>query len=127
MKYVTAQGAPQPIGPYSQAVISGGLVFCSGQIGLDASGSLVQDDLGAQARQALENLTQVLRTAGSEWSRVARVEVFMTDLAEFAIFNEIYETYFAPDAFPARVTVGVAELPRGARVEVSCVAETGEA
>lgn len=123
MRPVTAGHAPAPVGPYVPAVVAGTLVFCSGQIGLNAQGVLVGGDTAAQTRQALDNLTAIIVAAGSDWGRVVRVEVYLVDLAEFAAFNEIYESYCVKGTYPARVTVGVQALPKGARVEISCIAE----
>ena len=127
MKSVIAAGAPAPIGPYSQAVICGDIVYCSGQIGLTAEGHLAGSDLNSQARQALNNLTAVIHAAGSEWGKVARVEVFLVDLADFDAFNALYREYCVAGAYPARVTVGVAALPKTARIEISCIAVLGQA
>jgi 2-iminobutanoate/2-iminopropanoate deaminase len=115
---VTATGAPPAIGPYSHAVRAGGLLFCSGQIPLDpASGELVGDTAGEQARRCLESLQAVCRAAGTELGRALRMTVYMTDLAAFAEVNEVYASFFASEP-PARVTVGVAALPKGAYVEI---------
>ena len=118
--------APAAIGPYSQAVLVdtralGKLLFCSGQIPLDpASGELVGDTAAAQARRCLENLQAVCAAAGATLERAVRVTVYMTDLDEFAAVNEVYGSFFAADP-PARVTVGVAQLPRGAYVEIDAI------
>jgi 2-iminobutanoate/2-iminopropanoate deaminase len=115
---VTATGAPPAIGPYSHAVRAGGLLFCSGQIPLDpSSGELVGDTPAEQARRCLENLQAVCRAAGTELGRALRMTVYMTDLAAFAEVNEVYGSFFDSEP-PARVTVGVAALPKGAYVEI---------
>jgi 2-iminobutanoate/2-iminopropanoate deaminase len=115
---VTAADAPPAIGPYSHAVRAGGLLFCSGQIPLDpSSGELVGETAGEQARRCLENLQAVCRAAGTELSRALRMTIYMTDLAAFAEVNEVYASFFASEP-PARVTVGVAALPKGAYVEI---------
>jgi len=120
-KIVTAPGAPQAIGPYSHAVRFGELLFCSGQIPLDpATGELVGETAAEQARRCLENLSAVCEAAGTALARALRVTVYMTDLSAFAAVNEIYATFFASDP-PARVALGVAELPRGAYVEMDAV------
>jgi 2-iminobutanoate/2-iminopropanoate deaminase len=118
---VQAPGAPQAIGPYSQAVRFGELLFCSGQIPLDPdSGELVGVDAAMQARRCLENLAAVCEAAGTSLARALRVTVYMTDLAEFAAVNDVYAAFFAQGP-PARVTVGVAQLPKGAYVEIDAV------
>jgi 2-iminobutanoate/2-iminopropanoate deaminase len=116
-----ADGAPPAIGPYSHAVRVGGLLFCSGQIPLDpASGEIVGDTPAIQARRCLENLQAVCEAAGTSLQRAARTTVYMTDLSAFAAVNEVYAEFFG-DEPPARVAIGVAELPRGAYVEVDAI------
>jgi 2-iminobutanoate/2-iminopropanoate deaminase len=118
---VTAPDAPPAVGPYSHAVRAGGLLFCSGQIPLDpSSGELAGETAGEQARRCLENLQAVCRAAGTELARALRVTVYMTDLGAFAEVNEVYASFFAEKP-PARVTVGVAALPKGAQVEIDAV------
>jgi 2-iminobutanoate/2-iminopropanoate deaminase len=118
---IEAPGAPPAIGPYSHAVRAGGLLFCSGQIPLDpATGELLGDAAAEQARRCLENLRAVCEAAGTSLQRALRVTVYMTDLAAFAEVNEVYAGFFT-DQPPARVTVGVAQLPRGARVEIDAI------
>ena len=115
---IHASGAPAAVGPYSHAVRAGGLLFCSGQIPLDPeTGELVGRDAGEQARRCLENLRAVCAAAGTELERAVRMTVYLTDLAAFAEVNEVYASFFAEDP-PARVAVGVAQLPRGAYVEI---------
>jgi 2-iminobutanoate/2-iminopropanoate deaminase len=119
---ITTSSAPGAIGPYSQAIASGQLIFCSGQVGLDpATGQLIEGDVRAQTRRALENLSAVLAAAGSSLAQVVKTTVFLASMADFAAMNEVYGASFPGDP-PARSTVGVAELPRGARVEIECVA-----
>ncbi|MGH2788102.1 MAG: RidA family protein [Actinomycetota bacterium] len=116
--------APEAIGPYSQAISSDTLVFCSGQIGLDpSSGELASDDVAGQTRRAMRNLDAVLAGAGASLSNVVKVTAYLVDMDDFAAFNDAYGDFF-PDDPPARATVGVAALPKGARVEVECVART---
>jgi 2-iminobutanoate/2-iminopropanoate deaminase len=118
---VQAPGAPAAIGPYSHAVAAAGLLFCSGQIPLDpVSGELVGETPAVQARRCLENLNEVCAAAGTKLQRAVRLTIYMTDLAAFAEVNEVYATFFADDP-PARVTVGVAALPKGAQVEIAAV------
>jgi 2-iminobutanoate/2-iminopropanoate deaminase len=118
---VTALNAPAAIGPYSHAVRSGSLLFCSGQIPLDPqSGELVGDGPAEQARRCLENLEAVCGAAGAQLSDAVRLTVYMTDLGAFAEVNEVYATFFESEP-PARVAVGVAALPKGAQVEIDAV------
>jgi reactive intermediate/imine deaminase len=119
---VTSPSAPAAIGPYSQAIRAGSLVFLSGQIPLDhATGALVQGDIAAQTTRVMENLRAVLTAAGCTLSDVVRTTIYLVDLAHFATVNETYGRFFeAP--FPARATVQVAALPRGAQVEIDAIA-----
>ena len=121
---VDTTAAPAAIGPYSQAIVSGGLVFCSGQVALDpTTGQLVEGDAQAQTERALENLRAVLEAAGSDLARVVRTTLYLVDMADFARVNEVYARFFSADP-PARSTVEVRALPRGARVEVDAIATT---
>ena len=114
--------APKAIGPYSQAIRSGDLVFCSGQIGLDpATGELVSGGTRTEAEQVMKNLQAVLDAAGLGFEHVVRTTIYLVDLGDFAAVNEIYGRYLR-EPFPARATVGVAALPRGARVEIDAIA-----
>jgi reactive intermediate/imine deaminase len=123
IKKIETSEAPQAIGPYSQALVANGLVFCSGQIGLDPkTGALVEGGLTGQARQVIKNLQAVLERAGTDPERVVRTEVYLTDLADFAVLNEIYREFFGGSNPPARATVQVSALPKGAVVEISCIA-----
>lgn len=118
---VQAPGAPAAIGPYSHAVAAAGLLFCSGQIPLDpVSGELVGETPAVQARRCLENLDAVCAAAGTTLQRAVRLTIYMTDLAAFAEVNEVYASFFVDDP-PARVTVGVAQLPKGAQVEIDAM------
>jgi reactive intermediate/imine deaminase len=117
--------APQAIGPYSQAVRAGDTVYLSGQIPLDpATMQLVSGDIEAETRQVFENLKAVAEASGGSLANAVKVNVFLTDLAHFAKVNEIMATY-CTQPFPARAAVGVAQLPRGARVEIECVLYLG--
>jgi 2-iminobutanoate/2-iminopropanoate deaminase len=122
---IATESAPKAIGPYSQAVRVGGgkTLYCSGQIPLDpASGQFVgEGDIRAQAHQVLKNLQAVLTAAGVTLSHVAKTTIFLVDLGDFAVVNEIYGTYFATNP-PARSTVQVSALPRGARIEIEAIA-----
>ncbi|MGH8209103.1 MAG: RidA family protein [Steroidobacteraceae bacterium] len=117
--------APQAIGPYSQAVCAGDTVYLSGQIPLDpATMQLVTGDIDAEIRQVFENLKAVAAAAGGSLAKAVKVNVFLTDLGNFAKVNEIMATY-CTEPFPARAAVGVTQLPRGARVEIECVLYLG--
>jgi reactive intermediate/imine deaminase len=110
--------APAPIGPYSQAVEAGGVLYCSGQVPLDpASGELVDGGIAEQARRCLESLDAVCRAAGARLDQAARIGIYLTDMSRFAEVNEVYGTFFS-EPFPVRTTVGVAALPKGALVEM---------
>jgi 2-iminobutanoate/2-iminopropanoate deaminase len=123
---VTALDAPAAIGPYSHAVKSSGLLFCSGQIPLDpASGELVGATPAEQARQCLDNLASVVHAAGAQLADAVQVTVYLTDMGAFAEVNEVYAGFFENDP-PARVAIGVAALPKGAQVEVAAVVALSE-
>jgi 2-iminobutanoate/2-iminopropanoate deaminase len=118
---VMAADAPKPAGPYSHAVRSGGLLFCSGQVPTDpATGALVEGSIGDQARQCLENLTTVCREAGVSLGDAVRMSIYVTDISTFAQVNEVYGSYFESDP-PARTTIGVAALPGGAEIEMDAI------
>lgn len=115
--------APAAIGPYSQAVVAGGFVHCSGQVAIDPATQLVIDgDVTAQAEQVLKNLGAVLEAAGSSFARVVKCNVFLEDMSDFAAVNEVYGRYFSGDEAPARACVAVRELPKSVQVEIDCVA-----
>ena len=121
-KIISTDSAPAAVGPYSQAVSSGDLIFCSGQVGLDpASGELVGPGIEEQTRRALANLGAVLQAAGAGFDAVVKVTAYLVDMGDFKAFNGVYADVFG-DAWPARATVEVAALPLGARVEVDCIA-----
>jgi 2-iminobutanoate/2-iminopropanoate deaminase len=114
--------APAAIGPYSQAVTTDGYVFCSGQVALDVvSGELVGETASEQATRAMENLAAVLAAAGTRVDHIVKTTIYLTDMDDFAEVNESYAKFFGPKP-PARATVGVAALPKGARVEIDCIA-----
>ncbi len=124
-RVVSTDRAPAAIGPYSQATVYKDLVFCSGQIPLDpATGQLVQGSVADEVRQVMRNLDAVLRAAGSSLDRVLRTTIYLTDLGDFATVNEVYAGFFGGEP-PARSTVQVAALPRGARVEIDVIAALG--
>lgn len=117
---VTTSDAPSAIGPYSQAVKHGGLLWCSGQLGLKPTGEFVSDDTARQAEQALRNLEAICSEAGTSLGKALRLTIYLIDLGEFQAVNQVYATFFeAP--FPARATVQVAALPKGGRVEIDAV------
>jgi 2-iminobutanoate/2-iminopropanoate deaminase len=119
---IRPNGTPPPVGPYSHAVRVGDLLFCSGQIPLDpATGQLVPGDARAQTERVLETIKAILAHEGLGLDRVVKATVFLTDLADFAFMNEVYSRYFTRD-FPARSTIQVAGLPRGAKVEIEVIA-----
>jgi 2-iminobutanoate/2-iminopropanoate deaminase len=120
-KTITASGAPEAVGPYSHAVVSNGLVFCSGQVPLDpATGQLVEGTIGEQTARCLENLSVVAAAAGAELSGAVRMGIYVTDMSTFKDVNEAYAAFFASDP-PARSTVAVTALPLGAQVEIDAV------
>jgi len=123
MKYISTQNAPKAVGPYSQAIVSNGFIFCSGQIPLDPqTGHLVGSDISAQTHQVLENIGGVLKAAGSSFEQVVKTTCFLVTMEDFAKFNMIYEEYFDKHK-PARSTIAVAQLPKGALVEVEVIAQ----
>ena len=114
--------APKALGPYSQAIVANGFVFCAGQTPFDpATGKLVEGDVSAQTRRCLDNLAAVLESAGSSWGHAVKVSVFLKDLGDFAAMNAVYAEYM-PTPAPVRSTVEVAGLPLGARVEIDVIA-----
>jgi len=121
-RVVSTEGAPKAIGPYSQAIIYGDTVYCSGQIPLDpVTNQIVDGGIAEQTVRVLENLKAVLDAAGSSFDRVLKTTVFLKDMGEFAAMNEVYGRYFNVNP-PARATVEAARLPRDVRVEIECVA-----
>ena len=125
VRTIATDRAPQAIGPYSQAVSTGGVMYLSGQVALDpASGELVGGAIEEQAARALENLGAVLAAAGSGFDRVLKTTVYLIDMKEFAAMNAVYARYFG-DSRPARATVQVSGLPKDARVEIDAIALVG--
>jgi reactive intermediate/imine deaminase len=119
---IHTSNAPQAIGPYSQAVRAGNTLYLSGQTPLDpATGEIVAGDIATQARRVFDNLRAVLEAGGASFAAVVRVGIYLTDLRDFAAVNEIMKQYFA-EPYPARSTIGVSSLPRGAAVEVDAIA-----
>ena len=125
---VITASAPAPVGPYNQAVTAGGVLYCSGQIALDPSTGLMvgAGDVEAETRQVLSNLQAVLEAGGSSPGQVLRTTVFLADLGDFARVNAIYAELFSDGVSPARACVEVAALPKGARVEIDCIALAAE-
>ena len=120
-KRVATDQAPGAIGPYSQAIVAGGMVYCSGQIPLLPSGELLQGDVEAQTHQVMKNLAAVLAAAGSSYGQVVQTTCYLADMNDFPLFNKVYAEY-VKEPFPARATVQVARLPRDVKVEVACIA-----
>ncbi len=121
-KYVSTSDAPRPIGPYSQGVISGGFLYCSGQIALDPqTNELVEGDVGAQTERVLQNLVAVLREAKMGPENVVKTTVYLADMADFPKMNEVYGRFLGQRP-PARTTIQAAALPRGVRVEIDVIA-----
>lgn len=119
---ISTENAPGAIGPYSQAIKAGNMIFCSGQIPLDpATGEFVSEDVTEQTVQVFKNLIAVLEAAGASLDDVVKTTVFLADMGEFAAMNEVYSRYFTANK-PARATVQAARLPRDARVEIECIA-----
>ena len=122
-KIVKTDKAAAPVGPYNQAVMAGDTLYVSGQIALDAqSGELYKGDLQEETRRVMENLKAVVEAAGLGMEQVIKCSIFIKDMSQFSVINEVYGAYFENDIAPARETVAVVELPKGANVEVSCIA-----
>lgn len=119
---ISTENAPGAIGPYSQAVKAGNMIFCSGQIPIDPkTGEFVSDDVAEQTEQVLRNLNAVLEAAGSSLNNVVKTTVFLADMNDFVVMNEVYARFFSENK-PARATVQAARLPKDARVEIDCIA-----
>lgn len=121
LKTIQTENAPAAIGPYSQAVVAGDLLFASGQIPLDpASGEIVSEDVQQQTRQVLENMKAVVEAAGATMGQVVKITIYIVDMQQFASVNEVYGSYFSAP-FPARACVEVSKLPKGVQVEMDAV------
>lgn len=120
-KIIKTKNAPSAIGPYSQAIIANGFIFCSGQIPLKADGTIVASSIRDQATQVMSNLKAVLEAAGSDLSKVVKTTIYLTDLKDFQAVNEVYGGYFT-DNPPARATVQVTALPKGINIEIEAIA-----
>ncbi len=125
MKFINTGGAPKAVGPYSQAVTAGGLVFCSGKIALDEEGMMVEGGILEQTERVLKNLFAVLKASGSGPDRILKTTVYLKDMGDFADMNKVYSDLLG-DHRPARATVAVAGLPKEALVEIDCIAEIND-
>lgn len=123
-KIVSTDAAPKAIGHYSQAISANGFVFCSGQIPLKPTGELETGDIKAQTTQVMENLKAVLAKAGTSFENVVKTTIFLADMNDFALVNEVYGSYFKIDP-PARATIQVARLPKDVKVEIEAIASSG--
>lgn len=121
LKTIATDKAPKAIGPYSQAITAGELIFCAGQVALTPNGDSVTGDVRAQTERIIDNLSAVLEAAGSDIGHVVKTTVYLTDFNDFAAMNEVYATRFGEHR-PARATIGVSALPKGLAVEIECVA-----
>jgi len=122
-KVIRTERAPEPVGPYSQALISGDLIFCSGQLGIDPATGQLEEGVEAQTRRSLMNLQAILEKAGSSLDRVIRCTMYLTEMRDFKSVNSVYSGFFHPDCPPTRVVVGVASLPLEGKVEVDAIAK----
>lgn len=120
-KIILSTEAPSPIGPYSQAVLVGNTLYCSGQIALDAEGKMHNDSIEQETEQVMKNIGSVLKAAGMEYSDIVKTSIFITDMNDFTKINGVYSRYFQGN-FPARETVQVSALPKSAQVEISVTA-----
>jgi 2-iminobutanoate/2-iminopropanoate deaminase len=123
---IKSEKAPAVVGPYSQAIKAGNLIFCAGQIGMDPKTNTLAEGVENQTRQALENLKSVLKEAGVDLSNAVKTNVYLADMNDFAAMNEIYGSFFTKP-YPARATIGAAKLPKGALVEMDCIAYINQA
>ena len=123
MNKISTENAPAAIGPYSQAIEANGFIFVSGQIPIDpATSEITEDDIKIQTRRVLDNIGAILKAADSDFSKVVKVEVFLSDINDFATVNDIYAEYFSSYPKPARQAVEVANLPKFVKIEISCIA-----
>ena len=124
MKVIATKNAPAAIGPYSQAYLTGGLVFTSGQIPVDPATGIAPEGIAAQAEQSCKNVAAILEAAGTGMDRVVKTTCFLADISDFAVFNAVYEKYFTSK--PARSCVAVRSIPKGLLCEIEAIAEIGE-
>jgi len=122
MKIVQTNNAPKAIGPYSQAIIANGMVFCSGQIALSPEGDLLKSEIKEQTEQVMINLSEVLKASGSGFDKVVKTTIYLANMKDFAKVNDIYASYFKNENKPARTTVEVSSLPKSVLVEIDCIA-----
>lgn len=122
MKYISTEKTPKAVGPYSQAIVSNGFIFCSGQIGLDPKTGELVEGLENQTHQIIKNLTEVLKAGGSSLESVVKTNIYLADIKDYGKVNEVYGQYFS-DHKPARAAVAVAHLPKNALIEIEAVAE----
>lgn len=120
-KIILSREAPSPIGPYSQAVQAGNTLYCSGQIALDTAGNMHNNSVEEETNQVMHNIGKLLEAAGMQYSDIIKTSIFLTDMNDFSVVNGIYAGFFE-DNYPARETVQVSALPKGARVEISVIA-----
>jgi len=120
MDIINTDSAPAAVGPYSQAIVAGNMVFCSGQIPLSIKGEMITGSIAVETSQVIENLKNVLKAAGTDLLHVVKTTVYLADMNDFLEMNSVYEKYFTGK--PARATVEVKALPKGARVEIECIA-----
>ncbi|RJP47083.1 MAG: RidA family protein [Armatimonadetes bacterium] len=127
LKKIETGNAPRPIGPYSQGVIAGGFLYCSGQIGINPqTGLLVSGGIKAETKQVMKNLKNILAEADLDFSDVVRTDIFIRDINDFPQVNNIYTAFFEEEITPARQTVEVSNLPKNALIEISCICLAGE-
>jgi 2-iminobutanoate/2-iminopropanoate deaminase len=120
---ITTPNGQPPVGPYSPAILSGNLLFLSGQIALDAAtGQLINDSIEAEAHKVMQNVGALLQAAGANYQHLVKVTIYLTDMANFATVNQVYASYFQDGVYPARETIGISQLPRAAQVEISGIA-----
>ena len=122
MKYITTEKAPKAVGPYSQAIVSNGFIFCSGQIGIDPATNELVEGIEAQTKQVLKNLSEVLEAENSDLDHVVKTTVYLANITDYVTMNEIYGQYFTKHK-PARAAFAVAALPKGALIEIEVIAE----
>lgn len=121
-KEISTNNAPSAVGPYSQAIEAGDMIFVSGQLGLNPTDGSLSPDVVEQAKQSLKNIGEILKASGCDYSNVVKTSVFITDLSAFAAVNEVYATFFSKP-YPARSCVEVSKLPKGGLVEIECIAK----
>ena len=122
-KIITSKNAPSPIGPYNQAVIANGFMYISGQVGMNPkTGKIIKDSISDETEQVMKNLTSILNEASISFENVVKTTIFLSDMNDFSLVNEVYGKYFDEDTAPARETVQVSKLPLGVNVEISMIA-----